>query len=868
MMRKLYLMLFAAFAIIATVSCSDKIIEEVIGDPAPEVSTIQEPTIIHVSVGAGTGGAQTKSAVAYDGDAKTRTLKFTEGDCLYIDRDLADDKNLAGTLTMKDGSLSDDGLSAQFEGTLKVYASDGSETSYDFDSEDPLKGSTAFLLHKDMVAGLYTYETDKSPAYHQDQLVAAADVQTLMTTMLLVSGSYTEGTGYSLSTAATPILNCNFSGLTASTEYWFVLKKDGSEAKNVKWTSDGIGTAAFAFASLVSGNHAWTLDIKQEGNTVGTIDFGTREFTSKVYNVSRRFEIDKLSTPLTFEAKEAGAKVSFKKGDGVDVTLEYSKNDADWSEYTSEEVIILESVGDKVSFRAEKTTNGGITNSNFSCTQDCYIYGNIMSLLSKDGFVTATSVPDYAFERLFDGNDHILSHPSKELILPATTLAVCCYFFMFHDCKALTTAPALPATTLAEGCYASMFEGCTGLTTAPALPAPTLVEGCYYFMFSGCSSLNSVTCLATDISARDCTGDWLDGVATSGTFTKAPSMSDWTSGNSGIPSGWTTLVNLASLTADYTAQNGDVLTGTLTGNYQISIANGAKVTLDGVTINGTDYSGWAGLTCNGDATIVLADGSENTVKGCRYFPGIYVPSGNTLTIQGSTGKLDASSNGNGAGIGGGYIHEGDITSGNILISGGIITATGGSETAGIGGGYATGTNTCGTITITGGTVTAYGGNNAAGIGGAASCGKITITGGTVTAMGGENGAGIGCSKDGSCTNGIEISGTADVTATGGEFGAGIGSAYAVSRNSTCGNILIGGTATVKATGGEYAAGIGSGRGYNISSQSICGTITIKGTVTSVIATKGNPAPNSIGKGTFNSTCGGVFIEDESKVTKN
>ena len=37
---------------------------------------------------------------------------------------------------------------------------------------------------------------------------------------------------------------------------------------------------------------------------------------------------------------------------------------------------------------------------------------------------------------------------------------------------------------------------------------------------------------------------------------------------------------------------------------------------------------------------------------------------------------------------------------------------------------------------------------------------------------------------------------------------------------------------------------------------------------SVIATKGNPAYDSIGKGTFYSTCGAVFIEDPSKVTEN
>ena len=342
------------------------------------------------------------------------------------------------------------------------------------------------------------------------------------------------------------------------------------------------------------------------------------------------------------------------------------------------------------------------------------------------------------------------------------------------------------------------------------------------------------------------------------TYTVAPAPLSYTR------SGTTTVI-----TDNFEAQDGDVLTGTLTGNYQISIANGATVTLDGVTINGANNSEWAGLTCNGDATIVLADGSENTVKGCRYFPGIYVPKEKTLTIQGSTGKLNASGNGTGAGIGGGWIHSGDITSGNIRIEGGIITATGGSETAGIGGGYAPGKNTCGTITITGGTVTATGGEFAAGIGGAASCGKITITGGTVTATGGAHAAGIGCSKDGSCTDGIEISGTANVTATGGDYAAGIGSANAVSRNSTCGDILIDGTATVKATGGEYAAGIGSGRGDNISSLSICGTITIKGTVTSVIATKGYAGHYSIGEGDpFYSTSGTITIENGANVTQN
>jgi hypothetical protein len=58
-------------------------------------------------------------------------------------------------------------------------------------------------------------------------------------------------------------------------------------------------------------------------------------------------------------------------------------------------------------------------------------------------------------------------------------------------------------------------------------------------MFNNCASLNKITCLATDISATDCTNSWLNNVSSSGTFIKDPTMNDWTIGASGIPSGWT-----------------------------------------------------------------------------------------------------------------------------------------------------------------------------------------------------------------------------------------------------------------------------------------------------------------------------------------
>jgi hypothetical protein len=58
-------------------------------------------------------------------------------------------------------------------------------------------------------------------------------------------------------------------------------------------------------------------------------------------------------------------------------------------------------------------------------------------------------------------------------------------------------------------------------------------------MFYLCENLKKVIMLATDISASYCLDYWLKGVAATGTFTKAASMTTLTEGASGIPSGWT-----------------------------------------------------------------------------------------------------------------------------------------------------------------------------------------------------------------------------------------------------------------------------------------------------------------------------------------
>ena len=275
-------------------------------------------------------------------------------------------------------------------------------------------------------------------------------------------------------------------------------------------------------------------------------------------------------------------------------TLSYSKDNGEtWS--TADSTTIISVVkGDNVLWKGTPTpiSGGGIGSFSGDSAVRFDVEGNVMSLLLGDNFIGQKSLSekDYAFQNLFKNNENVVS--IDKMVLPSTTLAVDCYRGMFNSCTSLTSAPELPATTLAESCYQAMFQGCTSLTTAPELPATTLAESCYHLMFNNCSlttvpsdllpattlakscyyqmflgctnltsapelpattlaescyyqmfnrctSLSSIKCLATNISASNCTSNWVLDVAASGTFIKAASMSNWTTGFNGIPRGWT-----------------------------------------------------------------------------------------------------------------------------------------------------------------------------------------------------------------------------------------------------------------------------------------------------------------------------------------
>lgn len=208
-------------------------------------------------------------------------------------------------------------------------------------------------------------------------------------------------------------------------------------------------------------------------------------------------------TPLTFEAKTAGAKVTFTVASGVTGPVFYSTNDGiTWSSYTSGTAVTLTNAGNRVMFKGDNATySSGTNTSHISCSEDCYAYGNMMSLITSTGFSTNTTLDNSkqnTFWEFFKDNTHLLSHDTKTLLLPAVAtgsdrLPTGCYDSMFKGCTSLNRAPELPSKRISTYCYTSMFDGCTSLTTAPmSLPATTAPAGCYENMFCGCSNLTYI----------------------------------------------------------------------------------------------------------------------------------------------------------------------------------------------------------------------------------------------------------------------------------------------------------------------------------------------------------------------------------------
>lgn len=493
------------------------------------------------------------------------------------------------------------------------------------------------------------------------------------------------------------------------------------------------------------------------------------------------------ATPLTLEAKEAGAVVTFSNKASGPVTYRLNGGSEQTIGSGTSGTVTLSAVGDKVQFYGDNTAYGSNdedTSSYIECSKNCYVYGNIMSLIKSSGFENETELTaEYTFAYLFKKRTtnvtNILNKEGQALLLPATKLtkncyssmfngctkltsapklpatelADYCYRYMFRYCNSITTAPELPATNLKTGCYSymfdscpnlitppttlpatslksecyrSMFEGCSGLTSAPALPATTLDNYCYNSMFSGCTSLtaapvlsatmlasncyqsmffgctsltaapalpattlvdfcyesmfyactslttapelpatkleyccyqsmfrdctnlNRVTCLATDISAEYCTYQWLSGVASTGTFINSAGILGWSTGESGIPEGWTVVNygaadnNISSVTSTLSSMttSGTVnIEGTITADDFTSLKDaltelntnnsGVLVDLDFSGATFTEIPAYAFKNCSNIQTVKLPEGletiGESAFSSTANLETIYLP---------------------------------------------------------------------------------------------------------------------------------------------------------------------------------------------------------------------------------------------------
>ena len=173
-------------------------------------------------------------------------------------------------------------------------------------------------------------------------------------------------------------------------------------------------------------------------------------------------------------------------------------------------------------------------------TMKCNVGGNLNTLLNYNEEILDISDKRSCFRRLFIGAKIV---DASKLVMPATTLSQYCYADFFVNNSSLIAPPELPAVNLADYCYYNFFSRCSSLTTSPSLPATTLADGCYMGMYESCSSLNSITVYADDISAKNCTYNWLNGVASTGTFNNYGSAIYIKNSESGIPQGWTVVKN-------------------------------------------------------------------------------------------------------------------------------------------------------------------------------------------------------------------------------------------------------------------------------------------------------------------------------------
>ena len=336
--------------------------------------------------------------------------------------------------------------------------------------------------------------------------------------------------------------------------------------------------------------------------------------------ILRRYDRD---TPLTFVALEDGKiTISFNNGITLSEDIIYTINagyDKIIPKNTQGSYDIVVKKNDFVQLFSENDAlSSGITAGargttravadgakyiNIKPAMKTEIYGNVMSMLEGEFFDDDCEIDaDFALYGLFAGAEKLVNNPFRHI--------------------------ELPAYELRDGCYQAMFYGCKGLQRAPDLPAGAVTGFCYKEMFAGCSKLSYLKCLADDISADDCTKDWLTGAGTEATDGKtlATTFPFPENSNDGVPAGWTNeqLYPVKTVTLNKTSLEmiaGSAETGTATLTADVGPEYASDKTLFWLTSNEkvatVDDDGKVTAVGSGEAKITATAGGKTatcTVK--------------------------------------------------------------------------------------------------------------------------------------------------------------------------------------------------------------------------------------------------------------
>ena len=341
-------LVMAAALTIGTTACSN---EDMVAENNEPAVMQQAQQKVHITVGAGVGNSEEmRSAVDYNSGTKERTLKFTEGDKLYVRAAIEEEhddnydgtdpdskhesKIMAGFLTIDPATISADGKSAQFTGDLDIYVGtvepvyeqnwvvdvdgywdDVNETwvdevghdeynlvgynlvfssgTYTFLTADPLAEciyADATLVH----AGSETkYTVNDNFKYLNYNSFVASSVNDLMTSSYCVGGGYDKDNhsfGLWSNSWLSAILNCTISGLTPDASYTVRLNSGDTEDYNDHQDYEGNVTAN-GEGKATFAITAPTADYYFQLALSSTADrkvvtLGRKELTKKVYNIT------------------------------------------------------------------------------------------------------------------------------------------------------------------------------------------------------------------------------------------------------------------------------------------------------------------------------------------------------------------------------------------------------------------------------------------------------------------------------------------------------------------------------------------------------------------------------------------------------